>query len=319
MLTPTFYRTYQVLPTPWLHRPALAFYQAWVKGMRTRISVDGWDRLPATPALLATNSTQKNDFMALRVLTDGQGIRCVTVTKAKNYHHPLQAFVLGRLGVVPLASKGYFLLVDATQTLGRRPTEQEYRQLREHLDSDAPLQPGPLQPLLAQKRVVLGQTFDPAAQTWRQFLQGLYRQSLAETVRLARVAVDAGYHVQMYPEGTVSQRLGPGRPGAVQLALALNLPVVPIGLSGCPQSFFGQSPLVRRGQIQIRVGEPVVVPQDLVPAAFVPFDPEHERRHRAALQGFTDEVMDRIEALVDEPHRRQAGQVWQGKGTRAFL
>lgn len=319
MLTPSFYRNYQVLPTAWLHRPALRFYQAWVAGMRTRISVSGWDKLPNTPALLATNSTQKNDFMALRVLTDGQGVRCVTVTKAKNYHQPLQAFVLGRLGVVPLASKGYFLLLDATQTLGRRPTEHEYRQLRDHLDAEVPLPQGPLQLLLTQKRTVLDQPFDPSLQPWRLFLRDMYRTSLAQTVRLAKVAVDAGYHVQMYPEGTVSQRLGPGRPGAVQLALALGLSVVPIGMSGCPQSFLGQSPMSRPGQIQIRIGEPMAVPHDLVPASFVPFDPDHEQRHKAALQGFTDGLMDRIEALLDQPHRRVPGLAWQGKGTRAFL
>lgn len=319
MLTPMFYRNYQVLPTAWFHRPAVRFYQAWVVGMRTRIAVEGWDRLPAAPALLATNSTQKHDFMALRVLTDGQGIRCVTVTKAKNYHHPLQAFVLGRLGVVPLASKGYFLLLDATQTLGRRPTEQEYRHLRDHLDHNTPLPSGPLQRLLGHNRTLLDQTFDPAAQSWRQFMQEQYRTSLGHTVRLAKVAVDAGCHVQMYPEGTVSQRLGPGRPGAVQLALALGLPVVPIGLSGCPQSFYGDSPLSRRGRIHIRVGEAMVVPPDLVPTDFVPFDPEHEQRHKSALQGFTDGLMDNIEALLDEPHRRVPGQHWQGKGTRAFL
>src|SRR5262249_12400380 len=102
-------------------------------------------------------------------------------------------------------------------------------------------------------------------------------------------------------------------------ALALGLPIVPIGMSGCPASFFGDSPLTRRGRIDVRVGEPMPVPRDLVPPDFRPFDPEHEASHHRALQGFTDALMDRIEALVDPPFRRRAGEAWKGKGTRAFL
>lgn len=319
MLTPGFYERYRVLPTRSTYRPAYAFYRAWVAATRTRIDVEGWDRLPDRPAILATNSTQKQDFMALRVLAEQRGVPCVTVTKAKNYHQPVMAWLLGRLGVVPIASKGYFLLVDFTQTLGRRPTDPEYRAVRDHVDRGTDLPPGPLQLLLHRPRQVVGHRFDPAQEAWRTFLRRIYRQSLQETVRLAREAADAGYHIQMYPEGTVSPTLGQGRIGAVQLAVALGLPLLPVGMSGCPDAFWGDSPLVRGGRIQLRVGELLPVPPDLVPASFVPFDPDAETTHRAALQGLTDTLMDRIDALLDPPFRRRSELPVLGKGTRAFL
>lgn len=319
MLDPRFYRDYNVLPTNLACRAATAFYLSWVKASRTRIVAAGWHSLPNSPCILATNSTQNQDFMALRYVAHRAGSPTVTVTKAKNYHNPLMAFGLKRFGVVPIASKGYFLLVDALAVLGRRPTDDEYRALRRHLDDAEPLPPGPLQTLHTARRTIVGHPFDPDRQSWRDCVRGIYRFSLDHTVRLARQAADAGYHIQMYPEGTVSRTLGTGRNGAVQLAWALQLPIVPIGMSGCPEAFWGDSPLVKGGTIGLRVGTAISLPSDLLPAGFLAFDPEHERQHKVALQGVTDQVMDQLNRLVDAPYRRDPAAVTKGKGTRAFL
>lgn len=318
MLDPTFYRDYKVIPTPWAHNSARYFYRGWLRATRTRLQVEGWEQVPSQPCLIATNSTQKQDFMALRACADLRGTPCVTVTKAKNYHHPLMAFALKRLGVVPLASKGYFILADAVATLGRRPTDAEYRALRDHIDKDGPM-PAEFAALQRGPRLVVGHKFDPGVESWRGAVRRIYRESLQQTVRLAKTAVDAGSHVQMYPEGTVSTTLGVGRIGAVQLAIALGIPILPVGMSGCPEAFFGDSPMVRGGTITLRVGKLLHVPRDLVAASFEPFDPTHEAANRPALQGFTDMLMDQLETLVDPPYRRAPGGPGPGKGTRAFL
>lgn len=324
MLTPSFYRTYQVRPDPWCLRGVRALFGASVGLARTRIRAEGLDHIPPYPALFATNSTQKNDFMAFRWIMMHAGAPCVTVTKAKNYHDPVMRFLLRRLGVVPLASKGYFLLVDFTGTIGRRPDDGEYRALRDHIDHGSSLPPGaPFDTLSRRARTVLDQDFDPSAETYRDFVRRLYASSLAETLRLCREAVAAGHHVQMYPEGTVAPRLGRGRPGAVQLAWALGLPIIPVGMSGCPEAFVGDSPLLRLrgGDIAIRFGAPIALPPDLLPADFRPFDPAHEAAQREALGGFTDRtLMPAIDALLDPACRRATdGQAARGKGTRAFL
>lgn len=323
MLTPEFYRSYRVVQAPFWSSVARVIFATNAGLARTRFHVEGWETLPARPVLFATNSTQKNDFMAFRWVADRRARPCVTVTKAKNYHDPVMGFLLRRLGVVPIASKGYFLLLDFTQTVGRRPSDAEYRALRDHLDSGVPLPAGaPFDTLTNTPRRVLEHDFDPARTTWRAFQQGLYAHGLGETLRLAREAVQAGCDVQMYPEGTVAPRLGRGRHGAVQLAWALGLPIVPAGMSGCPGAFAGNSPLLRlRGDdITLRLGASLTLPPDFLPADFVPFDPEHEAAHRDTLNGFVRErLMPAIDALLDPPFRHVENDPFVGKGTKAFL
>ena len=250
----------------------------------------------------------------------------MTVAKAKNYHDPIMRFLLSRLGVVPLASKGYLLLVDFTGAIGRRPDDAEYRALRDRLERGAPWPAGePFEALATRPRALLGHAFDPAAEPYRAFVQRVYAEEpLGETLRLAREAVAAGADVQMYPEGTVAPRLGRGRPGAVQLAWALGLPIVPVGMSGCPDAFAGDSPLLRvrpggAAALTIRFGRALTLPPNLLPADFRPFNAVAEATHRAALVGYTDDVlMPAIEALLDPPFRRGEAPS-PGKGTRAFL
>lgn len=317
MLTPAFYQGYRVLPTAWFGLARWLFAPMRLLS-RARFEIEGLDLLPRQPALIATNSSQRYDFVASRAALVYAGVPSVTVTKAKNYHSALMGAVLRRTGVVPLASRGYFILADFIAVVGRRPSDPEYRALRDHLDHNAPLPDGaPFDAITNQPRRIVGTPFDPGQASWSDTLQAIYAASMAQTVRLARVAVAGGHHVQMYPEGTVSPTLGPGRIGAVQLALALDLPIVPVGMSGCPAFFWGQTPLLRGGTVTLRVGAPYRLGG--LAAGHVPFDPASERLHRPALQAATDDLMDRIDALLDPPFRRQAGPPPKGKGTRAFL
>lgn len=317
MLTPSFYERYHPLPQApaW---PLLAgALRGWMRAVSFRVEMIGAERLPTRPALLCTNSTQRHDFLALMRGLDERGQRVVTFTKAKNYHSPLSRFVMRRAGVVPLASRGYVIAVDLRELLRRRPTDAEYRAVRDHVDGDIPL-PAALRALQERPRDVVGVPFDPGATSYRDHVQEVYRRSLAETVRLARVAVDAGYHLQIYPEGTVSRRLGVGRIGAVQFAKALGLAIVPIGMSGCPEAFWGESPVPTRGTVRIRVGEPLDL-AGLLPADHRPFHPDDEAVHRAALQSATATLMGSIGALVEAPHQRPRDGALPSKGVRAFL
>ncbi len=326
MLTPTFYANYSALPTPWCERLALAGFGASMRLAGTRLVVEGLEQVPGRPVLFATNSTQKHDYMAFRWIADAAGMPCVTVTKAKNYHDRAMGLLLARLGVVPLASRGYLLLVDFTAVHRRRPTEAEYRALRDYLDHGTRLPDGDVFAALTRPRALLGHAADADAdadrEAYRRRIGRVYAASLGETLRLTRTAVAAGYHVQMYPEGTVSPTLGRGRIGAVQLAWALGLPIVPVGMSGCPDGFAGDSPFLRRGgsPITIRFGAPIALPSAMLPPGFRPFDPDHEAAHRDSLTGFTDgTLMPAIDALLDLPFRHRADAPTGGKGIRAHL
>lgn len=128
-------------------------------------------------------------------------------------------------------------------------------------------------------------------------------------------AVATGHHVHIYPEGTVSPRLATGRRGAVQLAHALGLPIVPVGMSGCPDAFVGATPVPKRGHIRVRIGAPLAVH---LPPTHEAFRRSDERTHRAALDHATARLMDALDGLLDAPYRRHAEEPSARTRTRAL-
>ena len=323
LLTPAFFARYRAVPQrPWWDLFAAAA-RAHMALVGFKVDVENAERIPRRPALLCTNSTHPCDFLALMKGLDQLGQRVVTISKAKNFHHPAMAWVMKRAGVVPLASRGYFLLADFLELHGRRPSDVEYRALRDHLDTGAPVgaavdDAGALAAVLRTPRAIAGHAFNPSAATWRDTVQLVNERAVHETLRLAREAVAAGFHVQIYPEGTVSPTLGTGRSGAVQLAHALGIDVVPVGMSGAPDAFLGRSPVPRRGRVILRVGATV---DARLPRAHRAFSPADERAHALSLAGATARVMAALSGLVDARYRRatDAGAAPAGKGTRAHL
>ena len=109
-----FFRSYRALPAPFWE---WAVSRAW-RAIGKRVVFAGFTA-PASPVVFATNSTWKYDFMPFRVELERRGIPAVTITKGKNYHARAQGFLLQRLGVVPIVSRGYLLLVDFLAEIGR--------------------------------------------------------------------------------------------------------------------------------------------------------------------------------------------------------
>ena len=320
MLDREFFERYRPLPAPFWEWLGSRSWRAQELVSGTRVVFEGFDP-PSSPVIFATNSTQKYDFMPIRIELERRKVSTVTVTKGKNYHSAPMSFLMSRLGVIPLASRGYLLLVDFTALHHRRPTDAEYRALRQHLDEGVAL-PGdePFTALATTPREVLGHRFNPRASSYRAMLHQVYAAVMAQTLRLTRLAVTGGAHVQIYPEGPAASRLGQGRIGTVEFAHALGLPIIPIGMSGCREAFSGTGMRLRGGQITIRFGAPYRPDLTALPADFEPFVPEHEAHHRPVLLAATEVLMTRIDALLDPAYRRVEGFVSDGtQGTRRFL
>lgn len=319
MLDRAFFARYRVLPERRWEQSVIGAFRLVRRATSTRVDVLDFRR-PAAPVIFASNSTQKYDFMPFRMIAEEQNLPVVTVTKAKNYHSPMRV-ILERTGVVPIASKGYLLAIDFSQVHGRRPEEHEYRALRRFLDQGEELPDSAVFTALQERaRSILGYDFDPSRSSYRATLREIYRGMMAETVRLSREAVAAGFHIHMYPEGTVSSRLGQGRNGVVQLARALALPIVPLAMSGCREVFAGQSVMLRGGAMELRFGEAFYPDFSALSADFCPFDPEHERLHGATLQAATDALMERLDVLLWPSLRRAEGFLPDGtSGVRRFL
>lgn len=288
------------------------------------VRVEGWRDALTTPVILAQNHTHRHDFLPLRHwLYTRHHLNVSSWIKLRAFNeNPYMRAFLEHTGNVPVGSLGYVLAGDFVHTIGRRPDEDEYRALREHMDDGALLPDTPVfRALLETPRSLMDLPFDPAQTTYREAVQRCTTLMLEASLRLARRAFAAGQHLHIYPEGLISGRLQRGHSGWVAMALALGVPVVPVGVSHTRESFRRTSPRPdARSHVTIRFGEAIHVPRDLVPEGFRPFHPEDMRAHAETFQALTDDLMDRLNDLLDPGYQRKAGYQHDGlEGVDRFL
>jgi 1-acyl-sn-glycerol-3-phosphate acyltransferase len=289
----------------------------------THVALEGIEHFPTTSAVLACNSTHKMDWFFFQEFFMNLGLRAPIISKGKNWHEPTARFGCHFLDALPMVSRGYILSVDLQDVLGERPDEALYRRIRAYVDHDEHPGDDPVTcRILTEQRDILGATFSPTHTTYREFIRELYYRFQHEhLLRMSRDMVHQNHHIHIYPQGTVSSRLSRGRIGAVELALALGIPIVPIGLSGAPDVFVNDSlPLLKGGEVTMRVGEPMYLDEVDVPDDFKPFHPDHEERYREPLQLATDEFMERLNALLDPPYQWADTRQSDGKqGIKRFI
>ncbi|TDP63593.1 lysophospholipid acyltransferase family protein [Bradymonas sediminis] len=281
---------------------------------RTKLVLEGEENLPSTPALFAPNHSHKFDFLPLRYLLLKRKMHLVTWIKAREFKDPRMAKVLWTMGNIPLSSRGFLISADFESLVGRRPTEEEYRRLRACVDEGHSLPRGEVyERMLTTPREMLGVSFDPGVMTYRQAQRGLYYRVMQGTLKLARECMGEGHHMHFYPQGAVSSRLTPGKVGVIEAALALDLPIIPVGISGCRETFVGQGALTRKGVIRVEIGAPIHVDRAQYGAGFRPFHPDDEDGFRELLQADADRVMARINDLVDPAYRFSEEAEYDGK------
>ncbi len=281
---------------------------------RTTFVLEGEENLPTTSVIFAPNHSHKYDFLPLRSQLVKRNMHLVTWIKSRAYKDPVMAKVLGKSGNIPLSSRGYLISADFENVVGRRPSEEEYRHLRAHVDDAEPLPEGDVwKEILSTPRDMLGVFFDPQKLSYRDALRELYYKVMQATLELARQCMSVGHHMHFYPQGAVSSRLTPGKVGIIEAALALDIPIIPVGISGCREAFVGQSPRTRKGTITMRIGEPITIDKTPYGPDFRPFHPNDEDSFHARLQADTDRVMDRINALVDPAYQQADDAEYDGK------
>lgn len=316
-----FVRDYDILPRPgwveFLRRVTTPLMRA--RGVT--VAYEGLEHVPSKPSLMVGNSTHRYEVVLLRWALDRRGIGVVIASKGKNYHAPWMRHFCVVAGSLPLVSRGYILTMDFLHVHGRRPTEEEYRALRDHVDAGAPLPDGPVFAALgAGPREVIGYPFSPSRTTYGECVAELYQVMMARTIELGRESLDAGYHLHVFPQGSVSSRLTRGQIGAVQLAHALGLSIVPVGINGCREVFPGASPWPHPAELRFRFGPARAPDLTELPADFRPFHPDDERVHRAVLERATASIMDAIDERLDTRYRRQGDAPSDGaQGTSRFV
>lgn len=79
-------------------------------------------------------------------------------------------------------------------------------------------------------------------------------KSMSEGARLIR---ERGLCVLIFPEGGRSPRLREFKEGAAYIAIKAGVPLVPIGITGTREILPIGSAHVRRGRVQVRIGDPI--------------------------------------------------------------
>ena len=284
--------------------------------------VEGLENLPDRPVIFAMNHTDNFNYWPFQYDFHRRGAYTATWVKGKNYEHPGVSAFMRWTNNIPIASRGYVVTRDFLNTVGRRPSANEYRALRDAADSlgdvDRAAVPAAV---LDSSRDMLGRSFDPTHERYSDAVDGLMRLLMRRFLDMNAHAHELGLHILVFPQGSRSIRLSKGHTGIAQMALHLDAPIVPVGCNGCDRVYTSRSMRAKPGRIVYRIGEPMSDWGHIAPSEpFEAFTREAERDHRASFQAITDRVMDRINDLLDERHKFAADQVSDGTdGTARFV
>ena len=180
-----------------------------------------------------------------------------TWIKARAWQNPALRYFLGNSGNIPLASRGYIISGDFQQLLGRKPSDEEYRALRDHLDQGAPLPDGEVfERLQNQRRSLFGSPFNPSERSYREALEQSFGAFMESSLIVAERAVQNGHFPQVNPQGSRSSRITRGKPGAIHIVASLKLPILPVSVLGMRSAMPNQGLRSRGGEIVVRCGEP---------------------------------------------------------------
>ncbi len=300
----------------------------------TKIVIEGLQHLPRDrTVILAMNHTDRYNYWPFQYQLYREGLPfTATWVKGKYYENKAMAAFMDACNNIPLPSRGFVLSSDFRACMGRKPSKEEYRCLRDWVDGKrAPdgengAAPGEVTAFLA--RFCAREAGDPSrAVDAAAFLAAFDRNWLRyvhEIVRLTATALGgAGNNLLVFPEGTRSTTLGPGQVGLVAMAWHLGCDIVPVGCNGSDACYPGNSPFSRGGRIVYRVGpalrlegpelSPFAVPRNVLPLTR-DADPYLER-YRAA----TAVVMDRIAALLDPVYLPKPGAGPSKDGADRFM
>lgn len=287
--------------------------------------------LKGRSVIFAMNHTDRYNYFPFQMkLWKGYDRYTATWVKGKYFENPVLAAFFEAAAQIPVPSRGYLISRDFKNVVGREPSQDEYAALRSHFEAQmlgripagAKMPDGIPPALQSQARSMLGRPFD-GKEDYFDAIRNTFDEMMDEFVALNQQATEVGLNIIVFPQGTRSKRLSKGHIGLAQMALHLDLPIIPVGCNGCDHVYPGNSPIPRAGKITYRFGKPIE-PKDMEAwrpkEPFRPFIPEDEHKHRANFQALVDHVMDQINELLDPEYQYAEDKSSDGvKGTDRFL
>ena len=304
-----------------VRRPFSQRFLGWFLGVNysrlpgIELDMENQDRIPDEPVIFAMNHTDRYNYWPLQYLLWQRLDRFTTTwVKGKYYEGLFMSRFMESMLQLPTVSRGYLITRDFLSIMKRTPTDQEYALLRAVVDARAigervelPTPPDVPEMLLRRARNPIGVAYDPGESDYADYICALFQAMIGRFIDLNLYAKRIGLDLLVFPQGTRSIRLLPGRIGISQIALHMKSPIVPVGCNGSDGVYPGASPFAGRGKIVYRVGEPITY-EDMsayhLGESFVPFSAKAESDHAEKFHGLADLVIDRIEPLLDSKYRR---------------
>ncbi len=293
---------------------------------RTHIELQGLENLPAgRTVIFAMNHPDRYNYWPFQFELYRRDLGfTATWVKGKYYENQAMAWFMDSCNNIPLPSRGYVISVAFRQQMGVAPSRDQYRLLRDLIDHKVGLN----EPLIRSNESVWDFLRKYGAGDPEQALERLdelFAEMITEVGRLSREALQVHRnHLLVFPQGTRSIRLLPGRTGMMQMAWHVGHPIVPVGCNGSDLCYPGNSPLSRGGRIVYRIGKPLELDGPelspfAVPAQVLPFTPMATKTYADQYQRATDLVMEHINELLDEPYRFASEEVSPDQGAERFL
>jgi len=277
------------------------------------IEFEGVENLPREPVVFVMNHTDRYNYFPFQYRLYREYARfTATWVKGKYYENALVGSFMEHTSNIPTVSRGYIITKDFLNVMGRRPQDDEYAALRKLLDAHGQLDADEVntdavpRPVFERARNILGRPFAPQQETWAEAVDGVFRTMMRRFAELNRETFELGLSLLVFPEGTRTKRLSKGHPGVAQIALRHQKTVVPIGCNGSDLVHPGASPIPRAGRIVYRFGEPVRLDASSpyhIDEPYEPFTAEAEAKHGATFQALVDDLMQRINGLVDPEYQ----------------
>ncbi|NNE20892.1 MAG: hypothetical protein HKN10_20675, partial [Myxococcales bacterium] len=102
------------------------------------IRIEGIDKIPNEPVIYAMNHTDRFNYFPFMYKMWKLKERYITVwVKGKYYESPIVATFMELTSNLPTVSRGYIITKDFALTIGRRPSQSEYKTLRALVNKDA--------------------------------------------------------------------------------------------------------------------------------------------------------------------------------------
>jgi len=267
------------------------------------IRFENRERIPRDETVIfAMNHTDRYNYWPFQYQLWRLRFPYTTVwAKGKYYRNRAVGKFLDACNVIPVPSMGYLVEEFYKRRFSRKIGKEEYRVIKDWIDGKID-EAASLMKLKAETLTLFKQSFIEHLKDYHQTLMEKVAELSTKAVK------EWNLNLIIFPEGTRSLRLGVGRTGLAQIALYSGKKIIPVGCNNSDLVYKGSLPFAKTGAITYRIGEPMSVEGALkefrITEPFKLFSRESQQKFQAQFEGVTKIVMDRINELLDERHRR---------------